>query len=172
MIYYLIAKHLPSKEIPIVGNLCNSFRVWCCKHLFKKTGKFINIQPHVYFGNGATLMIGDYSGLGENCRIQQVNLSMGDYVMTAHDVQIIGGGHGFEDIDKPMALQKSKGRSTLIIGNDVWIGARVTILGNVGTIGNGVIIGAGSVVTKPIPDYAIVVGNPAKVIKFRDSHAK
>lgn len=63
-----------------------------------------------------------------------------------------------------MALQKSKGRSTLIIGNDVWIGARIAILG--------VIIGAGSVLTKPIPDYAIVVGNPARVIKLRDSYAK
>lgn len=167
IIYYLLAKHLPSNHTPLIGNLCNKIRRLCCKHLFKKVGKKINIQPNVYFGNGATLMIGDYSGLGENCRIQQVDLSIGDYVMMAHDVQIIGGGHGYAEIGKPMALQASKSRSLLVIGNDVWIGARVTILGNVKRIGNGAIIGAGSVVTKSVPDYAIVAGNPARVIKYR-----
>ena len=54
------------------------------------------------------------------------------------------------------------------IGNDVWIGARVTILPGV-KIGNGAIIGAGSVVTKDVPDFAIVGGNPARVIKYRNS---
>ena len=53
-----------------------------------------------------------------------------------------------------------------IIGNDVWIGARVIVLPGV-TIGNHVIIGAGAVVTKDIPDYAIAGGVPAKVIRYR-----
>lgn len=165
--YYLLAKHLPSNHTPIIGDLCNRIRRLCCKHVFKQTGKKVNIQPNVYFGNGATLVIGNYSGLGENCRIQQVDLSIGDYVMMAHDVQIIGGGHGYADTDKPMALQESKSRSSLVIGDDVWIGARVTILGNAKRIGKGAIIGAGSVVTKPVPDYAIVADNPAQVIKYR-----
>lgn len=52
------------------------------------------------------------------------------------------------------------------IGNDVWIGANVIILDGV-RIGNGVILGAGAVVTKDIPDYAIAVGVPAKIIKYR-----
>jgi len=55
-----------------------------------------------------------------------------------------------------------------IIGNDVWIGANSVILKGV-SVGNGVIVGASSVVTKDIPDYAIVVGNPARVIKYRYS---
>ena len=53
-----------------------------------------------------------------------------------------------------------------IIGNDVWIGGNATILGGV-TVGDGAVIGAGSVVTKDVPPYAIVVGAPAKVLKFR-----
>lgn len=113
------------------------------------------------------LKIGNYSGLGKNCRIQNFDIVLGDYVMMAHDVQFIGGGHVYEDTSLPMAKQGVKDRSKLIIGNDVWIGARVTILGNVKEIGNGVIIGAGSVVTKPVPDYAIVAGNPARVIRYR-----
>ena len=52
------------------------------------------------------------------------------------------------------------------IKNDVWIGANSVILKGV-SIGNGAIVGAGAVVTKDVPDYAIVVGNPARVIKYR-----
>lgn len=52
------------------------------------------------------------------------------------------------------------------IANDVWIGAHTVILSGV-QIGNGAIIGAGSIVTSDVPDYAIVAGNPAKVIKYR-----
>jgi acetyltransferase-like isoleucine patch superfamily enzyme len=55
----------------------------------------------------------------------------------------------------------------LNIGDDVWIGANCTILGGV-SIGNGAVIGAGSVVTKSIPEYAIAVGNPARVIRYRE----
>ena len=67
---------------------------------------------------------------------------------------------GYKDYKKDILVTK--------IGNDVWIGANVTVLKGV-KIGNGAIIGAGSVVTKNIPDYAIAVGSPAKVIKYRYS---
>nr|WP_284150633.1 hypothetical protein [Campylobacter hyointestinalis] len=54
------------------------------------------------------------------------------------------------------------------IANDVWIGANALVLKGV-NIGNGAIIGGGAVVTKDVPDYAVVVGNPAKILKFRYS---
>ncbi len=56
----------------------------------------------------------------------------------------------------------------VIIGNDVWLGANVLIT-NGARIGNGVIAGAGSIITKDIPDYAVVVGNPARILRFRFS---
>jgi len=60
-------------------------------------------------------------------------------------------------------------RSELVIGNDVWVGQNAIILPNVQRIGDGAVIGAGAVVTKDVPDFAIVVGNPAKIIKYRFS---
>lgn len=60
----------------------------------------------------------------------------------------------------------SYSKGDIIIKNDVWIGANCTILDGI-TIGNGSVIAAGSVVVKDVPEYAIVGGNPAKVIKYR-----
>jgi virginiamycin A acetyltransferase len=57
----------------------------------------------------------------------------------------------------------------LTIGNDVWIGGNAIILPSVKTIGDGAVIGAGAVVTKDVPDFAVMVGNPARVIKYRFS---
>ena len=60
-------------------------------------------------------------------------------------------------------------RRGMLIGNDVFVGHNVTILPGVNKIGDGALIGAGSVVTKDVPDFAIVVGNPAKIIRYRFS---
>ena len=58
-------------------------------------------------------------------------------------------------------------RRSIVIGNDVWIGQNAIILASVTNIGDGAVIGAGTVVTKNVPDFAVVVGNPGKVIKYR-----
>ena len=73
--------------------------------------------------------------------------------------------HGFEDWEKPMIFQPVS-EAPITIENDVWIGAKVTVIGGV-TIGNGAIVAAGSVVTKDVKPYAIVGGVPAKVIRYR-----
>lgn len=69
----------------------------------------------------------------------------------------IGGGLAVKDVE----------RKKLYIGNDVWIGHGVTIVSSCERIGNGAVIGAGSVVTRNVPPYSVVVGVPAKVIKYR-----
>lgn len=60
-------------------------------------------------------------------------------------------------------------RTTCVIGHDSWLGANTIILPSCSRIGVGAVVGAGSVVTKDVPDFAVVVGSPAKVIKFRFS---
>ncbi len=57
--------------------------------------------------------------------------------------------------------------ATLVIGDDVWIGHNATLLPGVGSVGRGAVIGAGAVVTRPVPPYAIVAGNPARLVRMR-----
>lgn len=107
------------------------------------------------------------------------NLYIGNYCSIAQDVLIfLGGNHRVDWISTyPFAFNDSfdsvgeiKGhpstKGDVKIGNDVWIGYGATILSGV-TIGNGAVIGTRSVVAKNVPAYAVVVGNPAKIVKYR-----
>lgn len=76
-------------------------------------------------------------------------------------------GNGWEKINKGVSLNnKYPNKGDMVIGHDVWIGYNATIMPGV-KIGNGAIIAAKAVVTKDVPDYAIVGGNPAKIIRMR-----
>lgn len=126
-------------------------------------GTNINIEKGATFSR--RLSIGNNSGLGVNSRVQG-KVSIGDDVMMGPDVLIYTTNHEFKSIDIPMRLQGYSQERPVVIGNDVWIGARVIILPGV-TVGNGVVIGAGSVVTKDIPPYKVAAGCPAVVVKSR-----
>lgn len=110
---------------------------------------------------GDRVYIGAYSMLGK--------VRVGDNTMIADHVVIPSGSaqHGTARLDVPMCDQKGEFR-TITIGEDCWIGSNSVILANVG---NHVIIGAGSVVTKPIADYMIAVGNPARPVRDRRASA-
>jgi acetyltransferase-like isoleucine patch superfamily enzyme len=88
--------------------------------------------------------------------------------MLAHNVSIVGGDHIFSNPNYPIIFSGRPQLERTVIGEDVWIGAYSIIIAGV-KIGNGAIIGAGSVVTKDIPEYTIFAGSPAKFIKMRFS---
>ena len=79
-----------------------------------------------------------------------------------------GGAHSFANPDVPIgSVPETETNTPLEICGDVWIGARVIVLPGCKRIGAHSIIGAGAVVTHDVPDYAIIGGNPAKVIRMR-----
>lgn len=166
-IYYAILQHLPNTTFPIIGHLCRKLRYLACRNIFKKCGKNIDICRKVHFGRGTDIEIANNSSLGPNMKIHNTSLKIGNYVITAPDILIQGGGHKHDSPLIPIGMQGNLPKSELEIKDDVWIGTRAIILGNVRTIGTGAIIGAGSVVTKPVPDYAIIAGNPARIIRYR-----
>lgn len=114
---------------------------------------------------GRRVVFGKNVRLGRGAHVMG-DVSIGDDVMLAPNVVIAGGAHGIERSEVPMVYQAGKSKGPISIGSDVWIGANSVILDGV-KIGNGVVIGAGSVVTKDIDDFAIITGNPAKVLRYR-----
>ena len=130
-----------------------------CRHV----GENVNIEPHAYFNHA--LSIGDNSGIGSYSELYG-EIQIGNDVMMGTHCIIYSRNHDFSRTDIPMWKQGFSAVKPVIIGDDVWIGGRVTILPGV-HVGNGVVIGAGAVVTKDVPDYAVVGGNPAKVLKSR-----
>jgi len=128
-------------------------------------GKNVNIDRGVKFGTGVNIKIKDNSKVGVNCQMPD-DIIIGDDVMIGPGVLIIGHNHHYSDLEIPMHLQGIRKSPPVSIEDDVWIGARATILPGV-TIGNGAVIGAGAVIAKNIPPYSICVGNPARIIKSR-----
>lgn len=142
-------------------------------------GTFTEIGLYNFIENTT---LDDYSYTGQFCFIQNANI--GKFVNIAAKVRIGPTDHpyerpslhhftyrkkmyGFGDQDD-IEFFKKRESQTVKVGHDSWIGHGAIIQPGV-TIGNGAIVGSGAVVTKDVPPYAIVVGVPAKVIKYRFS---
>ena len=167
-LYYSLFRYLPKSTSPVIGKIGLIMRRLLCQDIFLSCGKKLVVENNVYFGNGKDIVVGDEVGFGSNFKTLNRTLKIGNYLMMGEDVLFLGGGHLYDRLDIPMCHQSSKSKTPLTIEDDVWIGARAIILPGCRHIGKGVIVGAGSVVTKDIPDYAIVGGNPARVIKLRE----
>ncbi|MGQ9662697.1 MAG: acyltransferase [Kiritimatiellia bacterium] len=163
-VYYLVVRHLPASNHR-GGAWIRPIRAWLCRRIFKRAGLNINIEKGAYFGDGSEVEIGDNSGIGVNGQVYGP-VRIGNDVMMGPEVVVITRNHCWNRTDVAMRLQGHLPPEPVTIGDDVWIGTRVIILPGV-TIGRGAIIGAGAVVTRDVPEYAIVGGNPARVIRFR-----
>ncbi|MDR0476125.1 MAG: CatB-related O-acetyltransferase [Treponema sp.] len=127
---------------------------------FIEIGDFTNGHPHIwYWGDKYKLKIGKFCSLAAGVTILLGGEHHAEWISTYIFNKMLEGPEDIEGVT-------SKG--DVIIGNDVWIGNEAKILSGV-RIGDGCVIGANSLVTRDIPDYAVSAGNPAKVIKKRFS---
>lgn len=146
-------------------------------------GRHISIGKTTYFGKFSILstwekyademftpelVIGNRCNFGEYTHITAaIRIEIGDDVLTGRWVTITDNSHGmtdYETLQLPPLERKLYSRGPVKIGNKVWIGDKATILPGV-TIGDGAVIAANAVITKDVPAYSIVAGNPARIIK-------
>lgn len=128
--------------------------------LGKSEGAFIN--PPFYCDYGSHIEVGKNFFANYNCTILDVaKVKIGDYCQMAPNVSIYTAGHPVYPDTRNSMYEYGK---EITIGDNVWIGGNTVICPGV-HIGNNVVIGAGSVVTKDIPDWSIAAGNPCRVLR-------
>lgn len=163
-LYYSIATHLPSTSFP-GGTLSQWFRVFLACKMLKSAGKGLRVGRCANIASGARISVGNNCGLAERLQIIG-DVTIGDDLMLGPQVVMISYNHEYSDCTVPMRTQGASASRPITIGDDVWIGMRAVIMPGV-TIGSHAIVAGGSIVTKDVPEWAIVGGNPAKIIKYR-----
>lgn len=160
-IYLLLLKNTPEDYRPY-SLIFPKLRSYFVSFYIKNVGENLRVKKGAEIS--LNCVVGNNSELGTRSMIQS-NVKIGSNVIMGPDVKIYSRNHNHADLNIAIQNQGKKQYFT-VIGNDVWIGANVIILPGV-KVGSHTILGAGAVITKNVPDYAIVGGNPAKVIKFR-----
>ena len=144
----------------------------------------MDLLPFNKFELGRRSVIEDFSTLnngvgniiiGENTLIGMSNViigpaRLGNNIIIAQNVVMSGLNHNYQDISIPI-VEQNVSTAEIIIEDDCWIAANVVITAGV-KIGKHAVIGGGSVVTKDVPPYSVVAGNPAKLIKFFNQETK
>lgn len=136
--------------------------------LSKRTGKNNRLGPNGRFIHPEEISFGDNIYIAPNFHISARNLKVGNNIIIGPNLLLECDDHVFRNVGKTIWSTFTEERilGSVTIEDDVWIGGNVTILKNV-TIGEGCIIGAASVVTKPMPPYSICVGSPCRPVKAR-----
>lgn len=164
IIYYFFAIWFPGSGNSSFG--CR-FRVFLLSSLFKKHGKGITILSGAEVLNAHNFTIGSHSGIGKDCKLNcEDEIIIGNRVLMGPEVLIFTSNHVWSPQERTYFCQGIT-KAKVIINDDVWLGARSIILPGV-VIGKGAIVAAGSVVTKNVPEYVIVGGSPAKIIKIKE----
>jgi maltose O-acetyltransferase len=163
LLYYGIGCRLPSSNFPL-GGLWRAIRAAICGGFFASAGRGINVESHVFVGDGRYLSLGSGSGLGRGSQV--FGATIGDNVMVGPEVVFLKDNHRYEDLTVPMQSQGRTEVAPPIVEDGAWIGQRAMILPG-RRVGEGAIVGAGAVVTHDVPPYEIVGGNPARSIGRR-----
>jgi len=171
-IFFLTAKRL-GPDMPLTHLLLHSKRLsqWICKRNFASFGAGSEFRPGAYAINCDQIFIGEKVTIRPGTMLFASHFTEGLRQIVIGDKALIGAGvhvyvsnHRFTDVLRPIYEQGHEEVKPVIISSGCWIGANAIILPGV-RIGINAVIGAGSVVTKSIPDYAVAVGNPARVIR-------
>lgn len=133
------------------------------KHALGSYGKRLRVNNSYNFNKN--VYVGDYCSFNGMRVLGNGKVVIGNWFHSGIECMMITQNHNYEGESVP--YDSSYVLKNITIGDCVWFGNRVTIVGNV-NIGEGAIIAAGAVVTHDVPPCAIVGGNPAKIIKFRD----
>ena len=140
--------------------------LWGIKNLGGR-GKGVVVRPSAKLAYSHNIFLGDNVHIQRDCYVwagKNSTITIGANTMLSPGVFIISDNHS---VKKNQLIRLQEGaEKDIVIGEDVWLGAYAIILPGV-HIGEHAIIGAGAVVTKDVPAYAIVAGNPAKIIKMR-----
>ena len=162
--YYGLAWRLPGQPFPGY-RLFYALRGLLIRAMAQECGRHVIVKQRCYVGAGNTLRVGNHAQLGQNARIDQA-VTIGDNVVMGPDVVIMTNAHEFDDTNTPIRLQDAQSRRPVSLGNGVWLGTRVIILPGV-HVGEGAVVGAGSVVTRNVPANAVVAGVPARFLRWR-----
>ena len=147
-------------------NVRSGFSTYIIRMIAKKSGSYVYAARMPHIGSQVMLEIGNHASFNGFTATGFGSVKIGSYFHSGTNVKIQLGSHDYDNGDRiPYGNQFV--HKTVVIDDFVWLGSDVTISGNV-HIGEGAIVAIGSVVVKDVPRCAIVGGNPAKIIKYRD----
>lgn len=163
-VYLGFARHLPWSTRP-GGKAARRLRRLLAAGMLDNCGVAVNIEHGAWFGSGRGISVGDRSAIGMDALVIGP-LIVGNDVMMGPRCTLISNNHAQSSTKIPMNKQGYAPSKPIVLGDDVWIGAGVTILPGV-HVGSGSVVGAGSVVTRDVPALVVAAGNPARVIRAR-----
>ncbi len=140
---------------------------YLCRNKFMYFGRNAEVRPYAYFDYCSNISIGDNVVIRPGSMFfanKNTKIIIKNNAMLASCVHIYTDNHKFNDLTKPILFQDHDDFKDVIINEGAWIGANVTILTGV-NIGKNSVVAAGSVVTKNVPQFSVVAGVPAQIIK-------
>ncbi|MGH9064285.1 MAG: acyltransferase [Acidimicrobiales bacterium] len=163
-LYYGFARHLPYSVRPYALG-ARRIRYLLCRQMLASCGENVNIEHGALINSGSQIHVGDNSGIGLDAFVSGP-LVIGRNVIMGPNCTFLSINRDTQRTDVPMIDQGYLAPRAPVVEDDVWLGANVTVLPG-RRIGQGAIVAAGAVVSRDVPPYAVVAGNPGRVIRIR-----